>query len=214
MRKLLPVMLLSSFAVTAVAAPLPDAPNTWDLGSKYYANGQASYSIEFYQTNADYQHLLWVGVKSSTATSHEDIQWMPIFDSGVIDPSIPTSEYTQGNLQFAQGDEIVFRLDAINNASKVTNTYYSGYMDWNGDKQDHARAYYDYNDYLPEGSTTKTLVFFEDEYGLGDSDFNDIIIGINNVTYQAAAVPEPEAYAMLLAGLGLIGAVARRRRNK
>jgi len=28
-----------------------------------------------------------------------------------------------------------------------------------------------------------------------------------------AAVPEPETYAMLLAGLGLIGTIARRRRR-
>jgi len=31
-------------------------------------------------------------------------------------------------------------------------------------------------------------------------------------TLIAGAVPEPEAYAMLLAGLGLIGAIVRRRR--
>jgi hypothetical protein len=30
---------------------------------------------------------------------------------------------------------------------------------------------------------------------------------------MVAAVPEPETYALLLAGLGLIGAVHRRRRN-
>jgi hypothetical protein len=30
-------------------------------------------------------------------------------------------------------------------------------------------------------------------------------------TLHVAAVPEPETYAMLLAGLGLMGAVARRR---
>jgi len=33
------------------------------------------------------------------------------------------------------------------------------------------------------------------------------------ITAQVAAVPEPETYAMLLAGLGLMGSVARRRRK-
>ncbi|MFZ4479285.1 MAG: PEP-CTERM sorting domain-containing protein [Rhodoferax sp.] len=37
-----------------------------------------------------------------------------------------------------------------------------------------------------------------------------------NFTFNAtvAAVPEPETYAMLLAGLGLLGAVARRKKNR
>jgi hypothetical protein len=34
-----------------------------------------------------------------------------------------------------------------------------------------------------------------------------------NITGTATPVPEPETYAMLLAGLGIVGAVARRRRN-
>ena len=33
-------------------------------------------------------------------------------------------------------------------------------------------------------------------------------------TVTISAVPEPETYAMLLAGLGLMGAIARRRRNQ
>ena len=39
-------------------------------------------------------------------------------------------------------------------------------------------------------------------------------IGSPGYTSFAAAVPEPETYAMLLAGLGLMGAVARRKRAK
>ena len=38
---------------------------------------------------------------------------------------------------------------------------------------------------------------------------NDQVIGLNNVS--VAAVPEPETYAMFLAGLGLLGFAARRR---
>ena len=37
-------------------------------------------------------------------------------------------------------------------------------------------------------------------------DWDDFVIGVN-----AVPVPEPEVYAMLLAGLGLLGYVARRR---
>jgi len=39
-------------------------------------------------------------------------------------------------------------------------------------------------------------------------------IGFNITNFTVAAVPEPESYAMLLAGLGLMGAIARRRKNK
>jgi hypothetical protein len=37
--------------------------------------------------------------------------------------------------------------------------------------------------------------------------------GINNLAFSVAAVPEPESYLMLLAGLGLVGAIARHRRQ-
>lgn len=37
--------------------------------------------------------------------------------------------------------------------------------------------------------------------------------GVDQITQTVTAVPEPETYAMLLAGLGLMGTIARRRRN-
>lgn len=42
----------------------------------------------------------------------------------------------------------------------------------------------------------------------GPSAYN---VGIDNVSFNVAAVPEPATYAMLLAGLGLLGLAARRR---
>jgi hypothetical protein len=38
--------------------------------------------------------------------------------------------------------------------------------------------------------------------------------GINNIVFSVSAVPEPESYALLLAGLGLIGFAARRRATR
>lgn len=43
------------------------------------------------------------------------------------------------------------------------------------------------------------------------SNVGSMVMGVDNVSLQVAAVPEPESYAMLLAGLGLIGAISRRR---
>ncbi len=37
-------------------------------------------------------------------------------------------------------------------------------------------------------------------------------VGIDNVNFSVSAVPEPESYALLLAGLGLIGVIQRRKR--
>lgn len=37
--------------------------------------------------------------------------------------------------------------------------------------------------------------------------------GLYGITLSAAPVPEPETYAMLLAGLGVMGAIARRRKQ-
>jgi PEP-CTERM motif len=41
-----------------------------------------------------------------------------------------------------------------------------------------------------------------------DGDYDDFVVGL-----KVAAVPEPETYALLLAGLGAVGFIARRRRQ-
>jgi hypothetical protein len=41
-----------------------------------------------------------------------------------------------------------------------------------------------------------------------------VVVELGNWSATVTAVPEPETYAMLLAGLGLMGVVARRRQQK
>jgi hypothetical protein len=56
--------------------------------------------------------------------------------------------------------------------------------------------------------------------GIGNASNLDVIIGSAGGSFTepepppVAAIPEPETYALMLAGLGLVGAVARRRRPR
>jgi hypothetical protein len=62
-----------------------------------------------------------------------------------------------------------------------------------------------HNTFLPAVSSNNGL--WIDWY---DTAYN---VGIDNVSFRIAPVPEPETYAMLLAGLALVSGIARRRKQ-
>jgi len=73
-------------------------------------------------------------------------------------------------------------------------------------------------DLTPGSFTTFGSEYFAGFTGLTSLQFsgtgtnNARYVGIDNLSLTIAPVPEPETYAMLLAGLGLIAAVARKRK--
>jgi hypothetical protein len=58
------------------------------------------------------------------------------------------------------------------------------------------------------GGTYDLILGFNDGMRV-DSDYDDIVIGL-----KVAAIPEPEAYALMLAGLAAVGFVSRRRSRR
>lgn len=61
-------------------------------------------------------------------------------------------------------------------------------------------------------TTGSAMVFFSNGLSAFSSGYGDASVSIDSVNFNVAVVPEADTWAMLLAGLGLVGGVARRRR--
>lgn len=79
----------------------------------------------------------------------------------------------------------------------------------NGSKQTKVLGFAILEGKVTEYGNFDYILGFNDNFK-SDADYDDIVIGVK---FVAAAVPEPETYAMLLAGLGIVGFTARRRKN-
>lgn len=131
---------------------------------------------------------------------------------GMLVNGVDTGIEGLNNQTSAIGDSLDFGLvnagDVLTFKLRVTNTGDIFYSDrsMNGDGITHIYATnYAGGDFgLPGG----TYVGFEDLNGGGDLDYEDLAFVFTNVRSN---VPEPAAWALMLAGFGLVGNAMRRR---
>jgi hypothetical protein len=173
------------------------------LGDSFYiVDLSAPVEFTFVTTHAGHTLVLSVGSPDGAGRVSD---WQHVFTktgnsvgasaSYTVDPGLYNS-YT------SNGAELVFQLYDVT----TDRTYYSGLGSANSatDGTIHAVSYSKYY----QG---KTLVGFEDlDASVSDWDYDDLVFLVSNVS-NTPSVPEPETYAMMLAGIGLLSAVARRR---
>lgn len=178
-----------ALATSALLSLAPMAANA-AIGDNVYASG-GSISIQFEGSDAGYNSTLELWINGLAVTP-------------AIFPNHSTPVGTIYNVpgSFSAGTLLDIQLHVVNTG----NTWHTGSGANNSDNIAHANVIYNY-----QGQAGRTYVGFEDLAGGGDRDYNDHTFSFTNTVN---AVPEPETYAMLLAGMGLLGAVARRRKAK
>jgi len=188
-------LLAAALAVTAGAAsagPIP-YPNAGTANPDVYSFTAAStgdLAVYFYAQAAGNSETIGVrinGVDSAvTGLENHSSHHGDMFDFGDV----------------SAGDSIVFYI--LTGGTK----YYSD-VSLNSDGAQHIYSTSFAGDaQIPAG----TYVGFEDLAGGGDHDYNDTEFVFTNVA-ATPAVPEPANMALLMAGLGLMGFVARRRQR-
>jgi hypothetical protein len=107
--------------------------------------------------------------------------------------------------EYAPGTELIFRV----HVNDTGDNFFTGPAFRNADGVAHVMV----DDNVP-GFPGKTIVGFEDLFGGGDQDYNDLVFSFTNVVTREGvnqSVPEPAALSLLGAGLAFVASRMRRR---
>lgn len=185
----------------ALGALLPVQPSAAQAlpGTSLYATGDEIW-VRFVSYDAGYRNDLYFF--AYVGQSPSDAQYL--FTNKTALPG--TEQQVLGS--YTLGQEIIFGIYVYDQGAGKYYTYYSGNPANNPDGVGHVQLWK-----IADGKYA-LRVGFEDLYGGGDNDFNDLIFEVSGVTHTVT--PEPITIALLGSGLvGLGGAgLARRRRQK
>ena len=197
--------ILSSLAVIAcLASPLAANASSIPYASpgtlnpilySFTAMSTGQVNAYFYGSTAGYTNTISMLV-NDVVTSESAL--------GVLNNHTSTIGQVVNLGSVTAGDVLTFRLNVLDTGD----TYFSN-KTLNADGVNHVYSTAFDGD-VQVGIPKGTFLAFEDLRGGGDLNYNDENFVFTNVT---AAVPEPESYAMLMSGLGLLGVIARRKKK-
>jgi hypothetical protein len=189
-------LALAAVVALAALAPRPTAAQALP-GTSLYATGDEIW-VKFVSYDAAYRNDLYFFAYIGQSTANAQY----LFTNQT---AIAGSE-RQVLGTFPVGQEIVFGIYVYDQARGRYYTYYSGAPSNNPDGVKHVQLWKIAN------GRYGIRVGFEDLYGGGDKDYNDLIFEVSGVTHMVT--PEPVTIALLgsgLIGLGGAGFVRRRR---
>lgn len=187
--------LLSPLAANAASIPYADSGTQNPILYSFTAMSTGHVDAYFYGSGAGYTNTISMLV-NGLATPESAL--------GVLDNHASTIGQVVNLGSVTAGDVLIFRLNVLTTGQNFYST-----MSMNSDGVNHvySTAFSGDSQYgIPEG----TFLAFEDMTNGGDLNYNDEKFVFTNV---AAAVPEPESYAMLMFGFGLLGVIASRKKN-
>lgn len=204
--------LTAGLAVFGLAA-LPATAGTacYDCEISFAESGMLT--IELLESQGGLDHILELAAVQGPVTS-------PIFvlsSNGSLDVAGFAPVDAVGatrSMSYVGGTELVFRVTNFESPALGTPGTLAGWV-FTGSSAGLSSGYSggSFFSYVEGRGTNAITVHMEDlfpgpgPYDPGTDTFHDVSFRIS-----LAPVPEPETYAMLLAGLGVLGAVARRRR--
>jgi hypothetical protein len=219
-------LLSSSILALSVMCAVPAAAQTVQGGRLYIQDFDAPVQITYLTSYATHNTGLYIGVLDSSRNL------IGSFEPLLYNVGTPSDKAYLGSCVSCMmtGNSNTYTFTPVEGAVElvffwsnetVNKSYYSSVYPGKSNPVDSTGNKWDRMTYYANNTAT---VGFEDGGGgasggrLTDWDWNDVVISLSNVGATppppAAAIPEPEAWAMMLAGLGMIASVARRRRNR